>query len=191
MSSVGFGDCAGTETEPSDNRPRSPIVLKQLVDLSISNRHLICKLADFSDQIVDGLPYHRPALAQEEVARTRITALLAFLQPGAQSAQLIAFHRLLRRRFPFLPAYLKASGLYIQEVGVDAQHWIGQQARRQDASFGYDQIAAFGQQANVLLNCFPKSSSLTQGSNSSHSGIDSSRSNTGSITLWYRAEGYD
>jgi len=52
-------------------------------------------LADLSDQIIDGLPDHWPALAQEEVRRTGITALLTFSQPGAQSAQFISFYRLM------------------------------------------------------------------------------------------------
>jgi len=71
-------------------------------------------LADLCDQIVDGLPRHRPALAEKEVQRTGIAALLTGAQPGAQSAQFVAFDGLMSGETAFLPSDIEASGFQIK-----------------------------------------------------------------------------
>src|SRR5829696_2590857 len=49
-------------------------------------------LADLVDQVVNGLPGQRPALAEEEISRARILVFLSLTQPGADRPQFIPFN---------------------------------------------------------------------------------------------------
>jgi hypothetical protein len=80
-------------------------------------------LGDFGYKVIDRLPGHRAALAQEKVGRAGILSLFELPHPVPERSQLITLHRMVDEQTPSLALHTETTGYQVEVLESDVNEF--------------------------------------------------------------------